>query len=220
MSKSVSIAILISGQGSNLQAIIDQVALEQLDVDIRVVVSNRPAVAGLLRAQSAGIPTEVVDHTVYPSREAFDRALLTVLSRYDVEWVILAGFMRRLTAECVAAYKGKMLNVHPALLPKHRGLHTHERVLACGDRWHGTSIHCVTAALDAGPLICQGRFAVEPSDTVATLTQKVQQLEHYLYPEVLKFVACRQLVCADDKVVLNGHKIPSEGLDLTPDFIK
>ena len=149
------IVVLISGNGTNLQAIIDAVKNGQLPAEIRAVISNRPQAFGLERARRAGIPIEVVDHTLYSDRNAFDSALQTAIDRYNPALVVLAGFMRILTSQLVQHYHGRMLNVHPSLLPEFRGLDTHRRALAACVKEHGASIHFVTDELDGGPVIIQ-----------------------------------------------------------------
>lgn len=203
------IVVLISGNGSNLQAIIDAVAAGDLPVEIRAVVSNRPAAAGLERAQRAGIATAVVDHRQYPDRAAFDAALRTVVDQYRPELVVMAGFMRILTPEFVAHYHGRMLNVHPSLLPAFRGLDTHARALAAGVAEHGVSIHFVTAELDGGPVVAQRRIAILPGDDAATLAARVQREEHVLYPQVIRWFAEGRLTLQNNRAMLDGQVITS-----------
>ena len=167
------VVILISGRGSNLQSIIDAVAQQRLAVDIRAVISNRPAAAGLQRAREAGLAVEVVDHMQFPDRQAFDQALLTCIERYQPALVVLAGFMRILTAAFVHHYQGRMLNIHPSLLPKYPGLHTHQRALEAGDTEAGVTVHFVTLELDGGPPIIQARVPILPGDTADALAARV-----------------------------------------------
>jgi phosphoribosylglycinamide formyltransferase 1 len=171
----LSIVILISGHGSNLQAIIDAIR-NGLAVEIRAVISNRADAFGLQRAQQAGIPTHVI------SEEA---QLQSQIDAYAPRLIVLAGFMQRLSADFVQHYEGRIINIHPSLLPKYRGLHTHRRVLAAGETLHGVTVHFVTAELDAGPIISQASLTIEPTDTEASLEQRIHTLEHRLYPEVL-----------------------------------
>lgn len=203
------IVVLISGNGSNLQAIIDAVAAGDLPVEIRAVISNRPAAAGLERARRAGIATAVVDHHQYPDRTAFDAALRTVVDQYRPELVVMAGFMRILTPEFVAHYHGRMLNVHPSLLPAFRGLDTHARALAAGVAEHGVSIHFVTAELDGGPVVAQRRIAIQPGDDAATLAARIQRLEHVLYPQVIRWFAEGRLTLQNNRAMLDGQMITS-----------
>ena len=189
----LSIVILISGRGSNLQSIIDAVTHDKLPVEIRAVISNRPAAAGLQRAAQAGIPTAVIDHSLYSDRAAFDQALQECIERWQPELVVLAGFMRILTAGFVRHYQGRMLNIHPSLLPDFPGLHTHRQVLESGCKQHGASIHFVTATVDGGPVVLQARIAVQPQDTVTTLAARVLEQEHRLYPLAIRWFAEQRL---------------------------
>ncbi len=191
------IVVLISGRGSNLQSIIDQAASGELPVDIRAVISNRPDAAGLERARAAGIETAVVDHRDYPDREAFDAALARCIDRYRPGAVVLAGFMRILTPGFVRHYRGRLLNIHPSLLPAYRGLNTHQRALADGARRHGASVHFVTEELDGGPVILQAEVPVHPDDTPETLATRVLAEEHRLYPAALRLLA-------EDRIRLDG----------------
>ena len=183
------VVILISGRGSNLQAIIDAVARGTLAVDIRAVISNRPDAAGLQRATDAGIATAVVDHTLYADRLAFDQALQVCIDRYQPGLVILAGFMRILSADFVAHYRGRMLNIHPSLLPDFPGLNTHQRVLDAGCKLHGASVHFVTADIDGGPLVLQTRVLVHDDDSADSLAARVLEQEHHLYPLAIRWFA-------------------------------
>lgn len=201
------IVILISGKGSNLQAIIDAVSSNNLPVAIRAVISNRPNAYGLERARRAGIPAVTIDHTQYPDRASFDAALQTAIDSYQPGLVVLAGFMRILTPALVGRYHGRMLNVHPSLLPAFRGLNTHRRVLETGEKAHGVSIHFVTCELDGGPVIAQRRFAVLPDDDDARLAARVQQLEHVLYPEVIRWYAEGRLTLQGNQAMLDGVPI-------------
>ena len=170
-------AILISGSGTNLQAFIDHVADEKLDLDLCIVFSNNPDAYGLERARQAGIPTESFEHGNFPSRELFDRAVAGILDVYEPELIILAGFMRILSPWFVNHYAGRILNVHPALLPKYPGLDTHQRALDAGDREAGSTVHFVTPQLDAGPVIDQARVPVLAGDTAQSLAARVQRAE-------------------------------------------
>ncbi len=175
-------AILISGSGTNLQAFIDAVDAGELELDLSVVFSNNPKAFGLERAEKAGIPTACIQHSDYPDRESFDAAVTAELDRFEPELLILAGFMRILSPAFVSHYAGKILNIHPALLPLYPGLNTHQRVLDSGDKWHGSTVHFVTEKLDSGPRILQGRLAVNPGETAVELATRVQAVEHQIYP--------------------------------------
>lgn len=183
------VVVLISGRGSNLQAIINCVHEGSLPVEIRAVISNRPEAAGLRLAGAAGIHTEVIDHTGYTDRAAFDRALQRCIDRHAPRLVILAGFMRILTPAFVEHYRGRMLNIHPSLLPDFPGLDTHRRVLEAGVAEHGASVHFVTADTDGGPVIAQARVPVEPGDTPESLAARVLEQEHRLYPLAILWYA-------------------------------
>ena len=179
------VVILISGRGSNLQAIIDCIQTGRLPIEIRAVISNRPAAAGLQLAAHAGIPTEVVDHTHCTDRAGFDSRLQQCIDRYAPGLVILAGFMRILTPAFVEHYRGRMLNIHPSLLPDFPGLDTHRRALEASVREHGASVHFVTAATDGGPVIAQARVPIQAAETPDSLAARVLDQEHHLYPLVI-----------------------------------
>ena len=199
------LAVLLSGQGSTLQAIIDAIAQKRLHAQISAVISNRPQAYGLQRAAQAGLPCHMIDHTQFASRDAFDQALQQRLEQYDVDLVVLAGFMRILTPQLVAAYAGRMLNIHPSLLPRYPGLNTHQRALDAHDSEQGTTVHFVTQALDGGPIIAQARLSIHTDDTVQTLQQRVQQLEHQLYPQVIQWFAQGRLTLQADQAYLDGQ---------------
>jgi phosphoribosylglycinamide formyltransferase-1 len=190
-------AILISGSGTNLQAFIDAVAAG--DLDLCVVFSNRPDAFGLERAEKAGIPTACIRHGDYPDRESFDRAVIEELDRFKPDLLVLAGFMRILSPMFVDHYEGRILNIHPALLPKYPGLNTHQRALDAGDEWHGSTVHFVTEELDGGPRILQGRLRVDPEETAGELQTRVQAIEHQIYPEAAGLVGSGRVVFKDGK---------------------
>lgn len=199
------VVVLISGNGSNLQAIIDS-ATEQ-PIEVRAVISNRPEAYGLKRAKRAGIRTEVVNHRDYPSREAFDVALAEAIDRYQPSVIVLAGFMRILGNDFVRRYAGRMLNIHPSLLPAYRGLNTHQRAIDHGDSHHGTSVHFVTEELDGGPVILQARIPIEPDDSAETLQQRIQHQEHVIYPRVLEWIAKGRLQWQAGLPYLDGRPL-------------
>ncbi|MET0072394.1 MAG: phosphoribosylglycinamide formyltransferase [Candidatus Thiodiazotropha sp.] len=186
------VVVLISGSGSNLQAIIDS-AGRDLPIEIRAVISNRPNVRGLQRAAEAGIETAVLDHKAFPDRESYDRALMALIDTYSPALVALAGFMRILTPALVRHYAGRMFNIHPSLLPKYTGLHTHQRVLDAGDALHGASIHFVTEELDGGPLIVQAQVPVMAGDDADDLAARVLEKEHQIYPLAIRWFAENRL---------------------------
>jgi phosphoribosylglycinamide formyltransferase-1 len=199
--------VLISGRGSNLQAILDQSRTGQLPVEIRAVISNRPQVQGLERAYRAGIETRVLDHHQYPHREAFDQALMDLIDSYTPKLVILAGFMRILTPKFIHHYKGRLLNIHPSLLPNFPGLDTHRRALQAGVREHGATVHFVTDKVDGGPIVLQARVPVYPNDTPDTLAARVLKEEHQIYPEAIRAFAAGEIRLRGKRVI--GVK-PSE----------
>jgi phosphoribosylglycinamide formyltransferase-1 len=183
------VAILISGRGSNMVALIDAAKVPTYPAEIVVVLSNDPSAAGLARAAEAGIKTAVVDHKPFGrDREAFERALQAELVANRVELVCLAGFMRLLTPWFVRQWEGRLLNIHPALLPAFKGLDTHARALAAGVKEHGATVHFVVPEMDSGPIILQGKVAIEPGDTEAALAARVLAVEHRIYPEALRLV--------------------------------
>ena len=182
-------AILISGGGTNLQSFIDQVADGRLELDIAVVFSNRPDAYGLERAENAGITTLCIEHGNFEEREQFDRAVAAALDEFEPNLVILAGFMRILSPWFVRHYEGKILNIHPALLPLYPGLNTHARALESGDSHHGSTVHFVIEELDAGPRILAGRLAINPQETAEVLKNRVQALEHQIYPQAAQLCA-------------------------------
>lgn len=198
-------AILISGSGTNLQAFIDRVAGGDLDLDLCVVFSNKPDAFGLERAARAGIPTACIRHSDYDDRESFDRAVAEVLDGYEPELVVLAGFMRILSPWFVQHYEGRILNIHPALLPKYPGLDTHQRVLDAGDEWHGSTVHFVTEELDGGPRILQGRLRVNPDESADELQHRVQAIEHLIYPEAAGLVGSGRVMFRDGETYIDGQ---------------
>jgi phosphoribosylglycinamide formyltransferase 1 len=208
------LAVLISGSGTNLQAILDAIAAGTLAAEVSVVLSNQTTAAGLNRAVAAGVATVTLDHREYTSREAFDRAMIAELDRFQPETVVLAGFMRILTADFVRHFHGRLINIHPSLLPRHKGLHTHRRVLEAGDPEHGCSVHFVTEELDGGPVIAQARVPVQANDSEESLSNRVQAREHQLYPRVLEWRAQGRLQLGSDGVLLDGIRIPEAGIDI------
>ncbi|MEZ5823832.1 MAG: phosphoribosylglycinamide formyltransferase [Geminicoccaceae bacterium] len=182
-------AILISGGGSNLQALIDASARGETGAEIALVLSNRADAFGLERARRAGIETAVINHRNFTSREAFDEAIDEKLREHRIELVCLAGFMRILGPAITERWQGRMLNIHPSLLPAFKGLHTHERALEAGVKIHGCTVHLVTPELDDGPVLVQGIVPVLPDDTPATLAARVLEVEHLSYPRALAMVA-------------------------------
>ena len=201
-------AILISGSGTNLQSFIDRVGTGALDLDLCLVFSNRPDAFGLERARKANIPTACIEHGDFEDRESFDRAVAAVLDEFDPELIVLAGFMRILSPWFVGHYAGKILNIHPALLPKYPGLNTHQRVLDAGDEWHGSTVHFVTEELDGGPRILQGRLRVRPGESASGLRGRVQAVEHRIYPEAAGLVASGRVEFRDGVAMIDGEAAP------------
>ena len=202
--RKIRLAVLISGRGSNLQAILDQAASGELPAQIAAVISNRPGVAGLERARKAGVPALELDHKNFADRSDFEAALIELIDHQRPDLVILAGFMRVLTAGFTEHYRGRLLNIHPSLLPKFRGLHTHERVIAAGETEHGASIHFVTAELDGGPVIAQARVPVLPGDDPDTLAARLLEREHRLYPLAIRWFA-------EGRIELDGERVRFDG---------
>ena len=212
------LAILISGRGSNMQAFIAACASGDLDAEISVVLSNNPEAAGLDRAAEAGIATRVVNHRDYESREAFDAALVTALAPFEPDLVILAGFMRILTPVFIEPFTGKLLNIHPSLLPKYPGLNTHQRALDAGDRVAGVTVHYVTPELVGGPPIIQARVPVEEGDTSDTLAARVILKEHIIYPIAARWHLDGRLQLNTKGVTLDGAQIPATGIEYSEDI--
>ncbi len=212
--KPLRVVVLISGSGSNLQALIDGKTSGDLPIDIVAVISNRPAVMGLARASSAGIPTLILDHKNYASREEFDAELMRAIDEYSPGLVVLAGFMRILTPAFTAHYSGRMLNIHPSLLPKYQGLHTHQRAIDAGETHHGVSVHFVTAELDGGPVAIQARVPVLPTDDAEVLAKRVQRQEHVIYPLAVKWFAQGRLTMANGHAALDGELLPDGGYQI------
>ena len=205
------ICVLISGSGSNLQALIDAIAEGKLDARIGLVISNNADAYGLTRARDAGIDTKVIDHRDYADRESFDNALQREIDASHCDLVVLAGFMRILSSFFVQHYLGRMLNIHPSLLPKYKGLNTHQRALEAGDTEHGVSVHFVTPDLDGGPVIIQSRVPIFKGDTADVLAQRVQYQEHQIYPLVVKWFCENRLRLTEQGVELDGHLLPVSG---------
>jgi phosphoribosylglycinamide formyltransferase-1 len=203
------VAILISGRGSNMTALIEAARMPDYPAEIVLVAANRPDAAGLARAQQAGIATETVDHTRFgKDRESFERALDAVLTGHGVELICLAGFMRLLTPWFVGKWAGRILNVHPALLPAFKGTDTHARALAAGVKIHGATVHVVVPEMDSGPIIAQAAVAVHEDDTPDTLAARVLAAEHQIYPLALKLFSAGQAQLADGRCVVAGASVP------------
>ncbi|MCU1754948.1 phosphoribosylglycinamide formyltransferase [Pseudomonas helleri] len=211
MPDTCDVVVLLSGTGSNLQALIDSCAVKDSPARIRAVISNRADAYGLQRAKDAGIDTRVLDHTAFEGREAFDAALIDVIDTFNPQLVVLAGFMRILSAGFVRHYQGRLLNIHPSLLPKYKGLHTHQRALEAGDSEHGCSVHFVTEELDGGPLVVQAIIAVESDDSPHSLAQRVHAQEHQIYPLAVRWFAEGRLSLDEQGALLDGQLLAASG---------
>lgn len=210
------VAVLISGRGSNMMSLIEAAAQPDFPAEIAVVISNRPEAHGLARAQACNIPTRCVDHKAYPDRASFDAALHAVLEEEQADLVCLAGFLRLLTGPFVEKWTGRMLNIHPALLPSFKGLHTHERALAEGVRIHGCTVHFVTPEMDVGPIIMQAAVPVLDGDTPDTLGARVLAQEHVIYPASLRLVADGRARLQDGRVVVDEFTLAPPALVVPP----
>jgi len=202
-----SAAVLISGSGTNLQAFIDATHSGELEIDLKVVLSNKTAAAGLDRARKAGIKTECIQHGNFPERAQFDAALVSVLDRYEPDLIILAGFMRILTPGFIGHFAGRIFNIHPSLLPNYPGLDTHQRAIDAGDQWHGSTVHFATEELDGGPRIIQGRVPILPGDTAESLAARVLEVEHRIYPMAAALFAAGRLKYRDGAAWLDGERL-------------
>jgi len=211
MPDTCDVVVLLSGTGSNLQALIDSPEVKGSPARIRAVISNRADAYGLQRAKDAGIDTRVLDHTAFEGREAFDAALIEVIDSFNPQLVVLAGFMRILSADFVRHYQGRLLNIHPSLLPKYKGLHTHQRALEAGDSEHGCSVHFVTEELDGGPLVVQAVIAVESNDSPHSLAQRVHAQEHLIYPLAVRWFAEDRLSLDERGALLDGQLLAASG---------
>jgi len=200
-------AVLISGSGSNLQSFIEKAAQGEIDLDLSVVFSNKPDAYGLTRAKTAGIATECLEHGNFADRKIFDRAVASVLDTYEPDLIVLAGFMRILSPWFVQHYEGRILNIHPALLPAYPGLDTHQRVLDAGEKWHGSTVHFVTEELDGGPRILQGRLAVNHEESADELCSRVQALEHQIYPQAANWFGQGRLQLRRGQTLFDGEPL-------------
>ena len=215
------LVVLISGQGRNLQALIEHCAAGHIPARIAAVISNRADAPGLQRAAQAGIATQVIDHKAYATREAFDAALMQAINAFEPDVLALAGFMRILTPAFTQHYEGRALNIHPSLLPRHKGLKTHEAMLAAGEREHGATVHFVTAALDGGPLVLQGAFTVPPQASATVLAEQVMQdVELKIFPQAIRWLLQGELCLRDGAAMWRGRTLtaPRTLADVEKDF--
>ncbi|NIH16373.1 phosphoribosylglycinamide formyltransferase [Serratia symbiotica] len=206
-----NIVVLVSGQGSNLQALINACQLGQISAKIVAVFSNKAQAYGLQRAKAAGIAAHALDANAYQDRAAFDAALADVIDQYQPDLVVLAGYMRILSPPFVQRYAGRMLNIHPSLLPKYPGLHTHRQAIDNGDSKHGTSVHFVTEKLDGGPVILQAKVPIVPGDEEDDVIARIQAKEHTLYPLVANWFVTGRLVMRENAAWLDGEHLPAPG---------
>jgi len=202
-----SIVILISGSGSNLQAIIDAVAEKKIHANISAVISNRPDVLGLERAESAGINTIVIDHTKFSDRQQFDQALARQVTELKPDLIALAGFMRILPEAFIEQYEDRILNIHPSLLPKFKGMHTHRRALEAGNKQHGASVHFVSNELDSGPIVIQATVPVLDDDDEKMLAERVLEQEHIIYPLAIEWFASGRLSLINNQVNFDNNPV-------------
>ncbi|KAA5968148.1 phosphoribosylglycinamide formyltransferase [Pantoea sp. M_9] len=205
------LVVLISGNGSNLQSILDACASGRINGSVAAVFSNKESAYGLTRAQQASVPGLALSPRDFPDREAFDRQLMQEIDAFEPDLVVLAGYMRILSSAFVAHYHDRLLNIHPSLLPKYPGLHTHRQALENGDKEHGTSVHFVTDELDGGPVVLQARVPIFPGDDEAEITARVQHQEHAIYPLAISWFTDGRLVMRDGKAWLDGQPLPAQG---------
>lgn len=206
------VVVLLSGTGTNLQSLIDRFSTDDSPARIVAVLSNKAQAGGLEKARHAGIPTDVVDHRRFDSRETFDQAMMECIDRHRPGLVVLAGFMRILTSEFVNHYEGRLINIHPSLLPRHRGLNTHQKALDAGDREHGATVHFVTEELDGGPAVLRARIPVNPDDTAESLAKRVLHYEHRIYPTTVLWFAQGRLTWRQGQPFMDGTPL-NEPLD-------
>lgn len=207
------LVILISGRGSNMEAII---RAQIPGAEVSAVIANRPDAEGLAFAVDQGIVTQVVDHKAYPSREAFDAALADAIDAHRPDLVVLAGFMRVLTDAFVTRYAGRLLNIHPSLLPSFPGLHTHRKAIGAGVRVHGATVHFVTPTLDCGPVVIQAAVPVLPGDDEAALARRVLEQEHRIYPQAVRWFVDGRLTLTDGRVLVQGERAQPGGWTVPP----
>jgi phosphoribosylglycinamide formyltransferase-1 len=207
------VAVVISGRGSNMEAIVRAAQASGSGYQVVRVIADRDGAGGLARAAALGVPTSVVPVKAFADRAAFDAALAAEIDACGAKLVALAGFMRILSAEFVQRFAGRLLNIHPSLLPKYKGLDTHARAIAAGDTHHGASVHYVTAELDGGPVVMQGRLRLRPGDTPETLSARVHALEHIIYPHVCALIASGRVACRGESVYFDGEPLASPLLE-------
>jgi phosphoribosylglycinamide formyltransferase-1 len=202
-----AMVVLLSGRGSNYQALRQAESEGRLGGAIAGVISDKPDAAGLQHAQQNGVRTICVNRSAHADRSAFESALADAIAASSAHWIVMAGFMRILSADFVVRHAGRMVNIHPSLLPRHRGLNTHQRVLDAGDREHGASVHFVTAELDGGPVIAQARLPVSADDTAERLAKRLLPLEHRLFPATMALLLRSSVEARNESILINGKKI-------------
>jgi phosphoribosylglycinamide formyltransferase-1 len=218
MARQLPIGVLISGSGTNLQSIIDAIEAQKLNARIAIVLSNRADAYGLVRAAKHGIPTEILDHKKFPSREAYDQAVVDILRERDVELVVLAGFMRLLSPVFVKAYSNRIMNIHPALLPSFPGLQVQKKAVEHGVRFSGCTVHFVNEKCDEGPIIIQAVVPVFPDDTEETLAARILKQEHRIYPLAIQLYGEGRLRVEGRKVWVDGLERVEEQVLIQPSF--
>ncbi len=209
--KKKSIVVLVSGNGSNLQAILDHIEQGKIDGKVTAVIANKAAAYGLTRAKNANVPAIFIDHKSFEDRHSYDQALITQIDQYQPDLIVLAGFMRILTPEFVEHYHGRMLNIHPSLLPKYKGLDTHQRAIDAGDTEHGASVHFVTPELDGGPVVLQSKVPIFEQQDADELAERVQQQERQMYPMVVSWFCADRLKMINNKAVLDDKELQETG---------
>lgn len=207
----LKLVVLISGGGSNLLSLIRDSQQDDAPFEICGVISNRADAGGLQHAANAGIPSQVVDHSQYQGREAFDQALIEAIDSWQPDLVVLAGFMRILTDGFVTYYLNRMINIHPALLPAYPGLNTHQRVIDAGETYHGASVHYVIPELDAGPVIIQARLKLVAGESASELAARVLKMEHQIYPQAVRWIAEGRITANGSQAFLDGELLPTQG---------
>ena len=212
--KYCNVVVLISGSGSNLQKLIDASLVS--NYKISAVISNRPDAFGLQRAERSNVPTRIVDHKSFESREAFDNFLANIIDEINPQLIVLAGFMRILGGDFVNRFSGKILNIHPSLLPKYPGINTHQRALDAGDTEHGVSVHFVTPDLDGGPIIVRENVPIYKNDTAEALAARVLKKEHLIYPKVVSWFASGRLHMHKGKAIMDNEALPPSGVMIQP----
>ncbi|MFC3095623.1 phosphoribosylglycinamide formyltransferase [Alteromonas sediminis] len=206
-----NLVVLISGSGTNLQAIIEAIEANRINGRISLVISNKADAYGLTRAEQHGIATRYIDHKAFDDREAYDAKLKEVIDDAAPDFIVLAGYMRIMTPSLVEHFSGKMVNIHPSLLPKYKGLHTHQRAIDAGDTEHGLSVHFVTPELDGGPVIIQSKVPVFTDDDATILAERVQTQERQIYPLVVSWLCDGRLVMRDNRAVMDNDVLPPQG---------